>query len=87
VLFTWPWLTTFETLSFGTGLVDVHRDTLSSRCSGLVQVDGGRRGGHGSRWKRLSTKGALVGGLDSASLSIGNVLEDGAGLDKGTFPS
>ena len=35
----------------------------------------------------MSAERSLVGGLDCASLSIGNVLEDGASLDKGILPS
>jgi len=42
VLFAWPGLTTLKALSFGMGLADVHRNTLSSECSGLVRMDGGR---------------------------------------------
>jgi len=80
VFLAWPWLTTLKALSFGMGLADVHRDTLSSECSGLVRVDSSRCGGHRSRWKRSSNEGSLVGGLDSASLSMGNILEDCACL-------
>jgi len=42
VFFVWPGLTTLEALSFGTSLVDVHRNTLSSEHSGLVQMDSSR---------------------------------------------
>jgi len=80
VFLAWPRLTTLETFALGMGLANVHRNTLSSECTGLVWMDGGRCGRCGSGWERSSTKGALVGRLDCASFAIGNVLEDGACL-------
>jgi hypothetical protein len=89
VLFAWPWLTTFETLSFCLGFAYVHRDTLATECANLVQVDfcWFGRCGRGRLLLGVCYEGTLVGDdRGIALLAFGDVLEDLSHLSEGLLP-